>query len=378
MPAPGSQRRVVARLAVALAALSSLACAGDRPIRVGLAGAFSEDIGAPMRYGAELAVEEINAKGGVRGRKIELVVRDDFAEPDSAVRVATELYASDVVAVVGHLYSGTTLAAAPVYNGGSRPLAAIATSSSAPDVSNAGDWVFRVCPSDLAHGAALARWVTDRLDLHRGAVLYLNDAYGRGVRETFEDEFRRREGVIVSSDPYLGDRPQVGPFVERLARDTTAQFLVVAGNRADAEVILREVRARGLTIPVLGGDGLEGIERSPLGDGVYQSSAYLPAVNTATNRAFVAAYRTRWPDKGLPNQPAAAAYDAVHLVARAVDEAGTSRARVRDALARVGSGSAAYEGVTGRIAFDSLGDVPERQVYVGVVRRGEVVLAGGF
>ena len=113
-------------------------------------------------------------------------------------------------AVVGHLFSGTTLAAAPVYNGGDDPVAAISPSSSSPEVSSAGDHTFRVCPSDLAHGAALAEWVRETLNLERGAVLYLNDQYGRGIRQTFVEHFTRLGGRLESVDPYLGDRPDVG------------------------------------------------------------------------------------------------------------------------------------------------------------------------
>ena len=155
------------------------------PIRIGVAGSFSDPIGLPMKLAAELAAEEINATGGINGRPIELVARDDYADPDSAVFIANDLYESGVTAVVGHLFSGPTLAAAPVYNGGPDPVVAISPSSSSPEVSSAGDYTFRICPSDLAHGAALAHWVRQRLGSRRGAVLYLNDQYGRGIRQTF-------------------------------------------------------------------------------------------------------------------------------------------------------------------------------------------------
>jgi len=85
----------------------------DDPILIGLAGPFSDDVGAPMKQAAALAVDEINASGGINGRKIQLIARDDYAEPDSAVQIATELDRRGVVAVIGHVYSGTTLAAAP-------------------------------------------------------------------------------------------------------------------------------------------------------------------------------------------------------------------------------------------------------------------------
>jgi branched-chain amino acid transport system substrate-binding protein len=331
-----------------------------------------------MKRAAELAVQEINAAGGINGQPIELLQRDDYADPDSAVFVATDLYEAGVSAVIGHLFSGTTLAAAPVYNGGTDPVAAISPSSSSPDISTAGDHTFRICPSDLAHGGALARWIHDTLRLERGAVLYLNDQYGRGVRQSFVRDFIRRGGELVSIDPYLGEPPEVGPYLDRLAKIGRVQFLVVAGNRGEAEEILRQARTRGLQMPVLGGDGLEGIEEAgAIAEGVYVSSAYLPTISTPANKAFIQAYRRKFPGAGLPNQPAAATYDAVYLLRDVIAKAGTKRADVRRALARVGSGSPAFKGVTGTVAFDMRGDVPNQAVYIGVVRDGSVQLATG-
>jgi branched-chain amino acid transport system substrate-binding protein len=359
--------------------LSLGACSwSQEPIRIGLAGPFSDPVGIPMKRAAELAMEEINARGGIGGRRLELLHRDDYADPDSAVFVASDLYEAGVSAVIGHLFSGTTIAASPVYNGGRDPVAAISPSSSSPEISTAGDYTFRICPSDLAHGAALARWVYDTLGLRRGAVLYLNDQYGRGIRQAFVRDFTRRGGELVAIDPYLDDTPAVGPYLDRLAKVGTAQFLVVAGNRSEAEEILRQARSRGLQMPVLGGDGLEGIEEAgAIADGVFLSSAYLPTINTAANRAFLQAYRKKYPTAGLPNQPAAATYDAVYLLRDVIARAGTKRQDVRRALARVGTQDPPFRGVTGTLAFDIRGDVPNQAVYIGIVEDGNVRLAGG-
>jgi branched-chain amino acid transport system substrate-binding protein len=352
--------------------------ASPEPIRIGLAGSLSDPVGVPMKLAAELAVEEINEQGGVGGRLLELIQRDDYGDPDSAVFVATDLYEAGVSAVIGHIFSGMTLAAAPVYNGGSDPVAAISPSSSSPDISTAGDYTFRICPSDLAHGVALAKWVHDTLKLQRGAVLYLNDQYGRGVRQTFVRDFIRRGGVLQSIDPYLGDIPQVGPYLDRLAKLGGTDFLVVAGNRGEAEEILRQARRRGLTMPMLGGDGLEGIEAAgSLAEGVHLSSAYLPTLATPANKIFLRAYQKKFPGAGLPNQPAAATYDAVYLLRDVIARAGSKRSAVRKELARVGGGAPAFRGVTGTVAFDAKGDVPNQPVYIGVVHGGAVRLAGG-
>lgn len=353
------------------------ACGSSEPIRIGLAGALTDPIGRPMNLGARLAVDEINAAGGIDGRPLELIPYNDYGDPDSAVLVANRIYASDAAAVVGHLYSGTTLAAAPVYNGGTDPLVAISPSSSAPDVSHAGPYTFRVCPSDLAHGAALARWVRERLGLNRGTVLYLNDEYGRGVRERFVAEFTRRGGELLAVVPYLGDTPDVAAYMARIAAEDRSQFVIVAGNRSEAEEVLRQMRTRGMTVPLLGADGLEGIEAAgELAEGVYETLAYLPQLETVANRRFVDAYRARYPSESAPNQPAAASYDAIHLLRQVIASAGAGREQIRQGLAGVNE-DAPFMGVTGRIAFDSLGDVPTRAVYVAVVRNGTLRLAGG-
>ena len=182
----------------------------------------------------------------------------------------------------------------------------------------------------------------------------------------------------MAIDPYLGDAPEVGPYLDRLVKIGRVEFLVVAGNRGEAEEILRQARGRGLNMPVLGGDGLEGIEEAgAIADGVYLSSAYLPTIATPANKAFLQAYRKKFPGAGLPNQPAAATYDAVYLLRNVIAKAGSKRADVRRVLAEVGSGAPPFKGVTGTVAFDLRGDVPNQAVYIGVLRDGAVRLAGG-
>ena len=174
-----------------------------------------------------------------------------------------------------------TLAAAPVYNGGDEPVVAISPSSSSPEVSGAGDYTFRICPSDLAHGTALAHWVRDRLHLSRGAVLYLNDEYGRGIRQTFVAEFIRLGGELTAVDPYLGERPDVGPYLDRLAKAERPSSSWWRGTGARRRRSCARRGKRGLTMPVLGGDGLEGIqEAGALAEGVYLSSPYFPSIPT--------------------------------------------------------------------------------------------------
>lgn len=377
MIGPTRPRHPAASLACVLALLLG-ACGGGKPIQIGVAANFGDPLSAPILHAARLAAEEINAAGGIRGRQVELVERDDWGDTDSAVVVASTLAASDVVAVIGHGFSGPTLAASSVYNQAENPVVAITPSASSPEVSYAGPWTFRLCPSDLAHGAALARWARTRLNLSRGAVLFANDDYGRGIREVFERDYASLQGVVVESDPYLGSSPVVGPYLDRIARDGGAQFVLVAGYLEEGTAILRGLRERGLALPVLGGDGLEQIERlGPVSNGTYVTSSYLPEIATPGNRRFLDAWQARYPDLPLPNGSGLYTYSAMHMLKAVIERVGTSRQAVRDALAEVGGAQPAFEGPLGPLGFDENGDVLNPRVYVGVAQEGRMSLAEG-
>ncbi|MEX1050480.1 MAG: ABC transporter substrate-binding protein [Gemmatimonadales bacterium] len=355
---------------LALGVLPSCGGSSDA-IRIGVAGPFSQPRGESMRLAAELAVREINAAGGVRGRPLALVLLDDSASTQRAIQVARQFYdMPDVYAVVGHLTSGTTIAAAPVYNGGATPLLEISPSASSPTATHGAPYTFRVCPTDLLHGARLAAWARRQLAAERAAVLYLNDEYGRGVRQVFTSSFTSLGGRVITDDPYLPDLPSFRPYLERLQRAGGAQVMMVAGTRAGAEAIMSAMRAAGVTAQVMGGDGLTGLET----DGTLISSAYLPDRPGERNAAFVAAYRRAY-DSRLPDHRGAGAYDIIHLLARGLDAVGPHRGRLRDWVAGVGTEIPAFEGVTGTIAFDENGDVPNKDVVVGVVRGGQLVTA---
>lgn len=328
-----------------------------------------------MRQAAELAIREINARGGVRpngrgsGRELALRILDDSGRADAAIRVATVL-ANDptVVAVIGHLTSGTSLAAARVYGEGRRPVTMISPSASSPDLSGVSPYVFRVCPTDLSHGAQLARFALRQLGARRAGLIYIDDDYGRGLRQSFAAEFRQLGGDLISEDPALGTTRTLEPYLARLRQRGGVDVLVLATERGGAELALREMTRLGLRWPVLGGDALTGIEV----EGVRLSSAYLPDKPGERNAAFVAAY-ARANEGRLPDHRGAGSYDIVYLLARVLEAGGTDRTAIRDHLARVGRDRPAYEGVTGAIAFDERGDVPAKPVVIGTVRDGRLV-----
>lgn len=348
-------------------------CGGkSEPIRIGWGGGpLNDSTVAPSLHTAQMAIDEINAAGGIRGRPLQLIVLEDAGETDSAVRVATQLVDSGVVAVIGHIYSSTTLAAAPVYNDLQNPVLQISPSATSPTITQAGDYTFRICPSDLQYGEALARFTSSSLHLQRGAVLYVNDDYGRGIRRTFSEEFARLGGEVGELDPFLESKPDVGGYLDRILKDGGFEFIVVAANITEGASVLRQIRGRGIRLPVLGGDGFDGIEdEGAVAEGVYATTVYMPTLNTDANRKFLTAYRTRYPLGNPVDYSAAASYDIVYLLRDALLRSGDDRRALRDAVAAIGVTEPAFKGVTGNIAFDENGDVPRLDIQIGVVRNG--------
>lgn len=357
-----------------MSCLALLAACGptSEPILIGWGGGpLNDSTVVPSLHTARLAVEEVNLSGGINGRPLRLVVLEDGGEADSAMRVASMLVDSGVVAVIGHIYSSTTLASADIYNDSRNPVLQISPSATSPIISQAGDFTFRVCPSDLQYGGALARFTRNNLGLSRGIILYVNNDYGRGIRRTFSEQFVKLGGTVAEIDPFLEEAPEVGPYLDRVARDRDIQFIIVAANIGEGTVVLKQIRDRNIRLPILGGDGFDGMEdKGEMAEGIYSSTVYLPTLNTEANHKFLEAYRARYPLGNPVDYSAAASYDIVYLLRDALLKAGTDRRALRDAVADIGRGAPPFQGLTGAIAFDENGDVPLLNIQIGVVRNG--------
>lgn len=364
----------------------AFAACGDtsgNKIVIGVAGPLGAANGVSMKNAAEMAVAEINRNGGINGDSIELVFGDDKADPQQAVTVAGDLKGrANLVAVIGHINSATSLRAATIYNASDStggPVLQISPASSAPALTHAGEWTFRVTPTDLEFSPALATYAR-RLNLRRAAVLYANDDYGQGVMETFEHSFRSGGGTVVAADPYvpavIARGSELDPYLMR-AVGRGADALVIGGQAAEGVKIIQAARRLGYTGPILGSDGLTGAkDAGAVAEGVYVASAFLPDRKDAEAQKFVENYRQLY--NALPDHRGAMTYDVVYLLAAAIREAGRDRRALRDYVARIGrDGVAPHPGVSGPIQFDENGDVVEKPVTVGVVRRGQLVTAPG-
>jgi branched-chain amino acid transport system substrate-binding protein len=376
----------------ALAALSVLllaACAGeDAPIVLGVAGPMQASNGLSVKQAAEMAVDEINTAGGIDGRKLRLEIRDDEKSESKGIEVARDLRAKpEVVAVIGHVNSAVSVKAAPIYNmpAGENdsvpgdPVVEISPASSAPALTGAGPWTFRVTPTDLEFSPALADWAHGKLGSRKAAVLYANDEYGQGVTSTFEAAFRKEGGQIVSADPYLPETlknpSSLDPYLVRAIR-RGADALVIGGQADAGVLIIQAARRLGYQGPILGSDGITGVKDARgVGEGVFVSSAFLPDRDSQKARTFVENFRKRY--NSAPDHRAAQTYDIVYMLAAAIREGGADREAIRAYLEMLGreGGAAPYEGVSGLIRFNEHGDAVNKPVTIGVVRGGELVTA---
>jgi branched-chain amino acid transport system substrate-binding protein len=343
------------------------ACSGrGDSYRLGAAGPWTERYGAMNRRGIELALQHINADGGVRGRRLEIVMRDDEGSGEKAARIASEFVKDkSILAIVGHVNSGAMVAAAKVYDG---HMPAVATTATSPDLTGISPWVFRVISSDSTNGLDLARF-SSAIGHRRAVILYENNPYGRGLTQSFERNFA---GEVLSADPISEAGTQdFEPFVEYFER-VDPDVVFVAGTEQSGLALLREVRRQGFVSDFMGGDGWAGVVLdTAISEGAYVGAPFSAADPRPEAQQFVAAFRAKY---GLtPDGNAALGYDATMLLAQAIEARGPNRQALRDWLASL-TAEQAHRGVTGPIRFGPDGDPIGKGFVMTQLRRGTLVV----
>jgi branched-chain amino acid transport system substrate-binding protein len=344
---------------------------------LGLQLSLTDHEGKPDLYGqlslmgARLALDEINAAGGAGGHRLAVRLVNDRGDDSAAIAVADSLtHDPRVIAVVGPLYSGVTVASSKVYGDGE--LVDVATSATSPEITKLGPYIFRLASSDSANAVALAQ--AARATGLRTAILYSNEDYGMGLMRVFSRALAASGAPAVSEDPYLEDMPDFRPYLLRLkARGVGMVF--IAGVDQGARTLIPQAREVGLEARFMGGDGLEALkEAGPAFNGTLMGALF-HAESSPDARRFAAAFRARWHRE--PDSSAALAYDGVYLMARAVGAGARDRAAVRAYLERVGreGGSPVFQGAAGAVAFDANGDAAGKTCVITTVADGHLVLA---
>ncbi|HYH83749.1 MAG TPA: branched-chain amino acid ABC transporter substrate-binding protein [Longimicrobium sp.] len=364
---------------VAAFALASCGRGQGGQVVFALSGPLQQDYGVSTLRGAELAVKEINADRGINGQTLVLLPKDDGADKEKAISIAAELVKNaSVVALAGPVNSGTTIAAAPIYNGEadsvSGRLPQLATTATSPDVSKLGDWTYRVAGSDSANAVVLATMA--RQLAPQVAVMYTNDDYGRGLAASFRAALVKNGGRVAEYDPFSDDTPDFTPYLRRIQM-RGVQMVFVAGLDSAAAMIIRQARGLGMQARFIGGDGLVPlVGKGPAFEGTLVGLLYHRDASERA-RAFADAYRKAY--GADPDPFAAAAYDAVKLLAAAARANGPTREGIQRYLHTLGQngGAPAFQGATGDIRFDAHGDPLQKGFAVGVITNGTIQLNRG-
>jgi branched-chain amino acid transport system substrate-binding protein len=302
--------------------------------------------------GVLMVADEVNQLGGIKGRRIDVVIQDDRGSPEESARLTSKLIDQDkVIAIIAGGVSGNSRAAAPKAQASHVPF--ISPSSTDPAVTQTGDYIFRACFVDSFQGDVMARFAADNLHAQKAAIIFdFNSPYGRGLTEYFELSFAKFGGRIVSKQSYTqGDDDFKGQLSS--IRAAEPDVIYIPGYYSDVTTIAKQARMIGLTQPLLGGDGWDAPELWQLGgdalNGSYISTHYSVDDPSPAIQTFVERYKQRYGNL-LPDAHAALAYDAARILIDAITRAGTTDGdKVRAALAQTKN----FPGVTGVISMDA-------------------------
>lgn len=321
--------------------------------------------GTSSDQGTTLAIEEINAAGGVLGRKLKLLTEDTQSKAGEPATVVNKLIARDgVIAVLGEVASSRSLEAAPICQQSKIPM--ISPSSTNPKVTEVGDYIFRVCFIDPFQGTVMANFATKTLKARKVALFTdVKSDYSKGLAKFFKERFLANGGEIVTElDFNGGDKDFKAQLTAIKAAAPDAVF--VPGYYTDAALICVQAKQLSLNVPFLGGDGWESEKLVEIGkdavEGQYFSTHYHPDVGSELSKKFVEHYHKRFNGK-TPDALAACGYDSVLVLADAIKRAGSSDPqKIRDALAATKD----LQAVTGKITINENRDATKSAVILQV------------
>jgi branched-chain amino acid transport system substrate-binding protein len=331
------------------------------------------DFGQSTKRGVEMAMDDLLAQkhGMIGGLPVRTVVEDDQGKPEEAATVVQKLVNQDrVIAVIGEVASGRSMAGGPICQAAGVPM--ISPSSTNPKVTQIGDYIFRMCFIDPFQGTVMAKFAAENLKIKRVAILKdVKNEYSIGLTEFFTKAFTGLGGTIITEQAYTsGDQDFRAQLTAMKAKKPEAIYL--PGYYTEAGLIARQARELGIKAPILGGDGWESDQLISIGgealEGCYYSNHFAADNPDSLLQGFLKTYRAKH-DNQDPNAIVGLAYDAANVLFGAMEtlyaqdpavfkglssaKAGTperkaASARIRDLIAA----TANYKGVTGTITLD--------------------------
>ena len=349
-------------LGTVLAGLAAGCGGGEKKADTIKVGANLEMTGGSASYGIssknaiELAFKEINEKGGINGKQLELVVADNKSEAAEATNAMQKLVSQDnVVAVIGPNLSSSVIAASAINN--SAKVLDIAPMATNPYVTvdqasgKTKDFNYRTCFIDPFQGTVMAKFATAELGVGNAAVLIDNSSdYAKGLAQFFKENFVKEGGAVTAEESYLQKDTDFKATLTKI-KATNPDFLYVPGYYQEVGLIVKQARELGMNMPIAG-DGWDSAKMPEIAgaaalNNAYFSSLYSPEDSSDINKNFVAAYEKAYGQK--PDVFAALSYDSALLVAEAIKNAGsTEPAKISEAMAKING----FSGVSGSVTFD--------------------------
>lgn len=306
--------------------------------------------GQSTHNGIMLAVEEQNASGGIKGKKIAVKTYDDQGKSQEAGTAVTRLITEDkVVAILGEVASSLSIAGGEVAQRYGVPM--ISPSSTNPRVTTIGNMIFRVCFIDPFQGYVVAKFARENLKATKAAVLYDQaQAYSKGLNDDFKKWFVQLGGTLVSEQAYGGGDQDFNAQLSNI-RDKKPDVIFIPGYYTDVGNIALQARKLGIKQPLLGGDGWDSEQLPKIAgaaiDGSYYSNHYSHEDKRPAVQDFVSKYQKKY--QAVPDGLAAMGYDAAKLLFDAMTRAPTLGSK--DLAAAIAS-TQNFPGVTGTISMD--------------------------
>lgn len=306
--------------------------------------------GVSSHNGTQMAIEEINASGGVLDKKIELTTEDDQTKPGEAAIVVEKLISRNkVIAVLGEVASSKSLEAAPICQDASVPM--ISPASTNPKVTETGDYVFRVCFIDPFQGTVMAKFAMNTLGKKNVAVLTnQKEDYSVGLATFFKEYLTKNGGTLVSEQKYSSGDTDFRAQLTSI-KGTNPEAIFIPGYYTEVGLIAKQARELGLTVPLLGGDGWDGSTLVSVGgealENTYYSNHFSPEDTNPKIQEFVTKYKAKY--NATPDAMAALGYDSAMILADSIKRANSTEGHaLRDAIAATKD----YAGITGVITLD--------------------------
>jgi len=300
--------------------------------------------------GVKLAFKEINAAGGVLGKQITLISEDNKSEPAETANAVKKLIEQDqVLAVIGAVASSNTLAAAPIAQAAGVPM--ITATSTNPQVTETGDYIFRTCFIDPFQGTVMSKFATNTLKAKTAAILVdMTSDYSKGLTEVFKNDFQKLGGKIVAEESFAQKDTDYNAQLTKI-KAANPDVVYVPAYYTEVGLILKQARQLGLKQPFLGTDGWDSPKLTEIAgtatDKGYFSNHYSPDDTAPAIQDFVKKYQAEYGQ--VPDALATLGYEAGMIVADAIKRAGkVDRQALRDALAATKD----FPATTGNITLD--------------------------